>query len=68
MAKGDEPIYRGMVNDSNKKKVGEVSVSRNESKSGLSYLSGIISNKDGSKLRIVLFEQGESGKTTPSFS
>ena len=34
MAKGDEPIYRGMINDSNSKKVGDVSVWRNESKNG----------------------------------
>ncbi|MDG6943367.1 MAG: hypothetical protein JRM94_04760 [Nitrososphaerota archaeon] len=68
MAKGDEPVYRGMVNDSNKKKVGDVSVWRNESRAGLQYLSGIISNVDGSKLRIVLFDakKEESGKTAPS--
>ena len=68
MAKGDEPIYRGMVNDQNKRKVGDVSVWRNESRAGLSYLSGIISKTDGEKLRIVLFDakKEESGKTAPS--
>ena len=70
MAKGDEPVYRGMVNDENRKKVGDVSVWRNQSKNGLPYLSGIISKTDGSKLRIVLFDakKEESGKTTPSHS
>lgn len=62
MAKGDEPIYRGMINDSNRKKVGDVSVWRNESKNGLPYLSGIISKNDGSKLRIVLFDAKKSDK------
>lgn len=65
MAKGHEPVYRGMVNDSSKKKVGDVSVWRDESRAGLSYLSGMISKSDGSKLRIVRREIEEGEKTDP---
>jgi len=63
MAKGEMPVYKGMVNDGNGNKVGDVSVWRNESKNGLSYLAGVIASKDGTKQRIVLFEakKKESG-------
>ena len=56
MAKGEMPIYRGMINDDNRKQVGDVALWRRESKKGLSYLGGTITKKDGSKLRIVVFE------------
>ena len=56
MAKGEVPAYRGMINDENRKQVGDVALWRRESKKGLSYLGGTITKKDGSKLRIVVFE------------
>ena len=65
MAKGDEPVYRGTLEDSDRHKVGDVSLWKNESKNGLSYLGGIVTKRDGSTYRIVLFEakKGESGKS-----
>ncbi len=51
-----------VVNDSNKKKVGDVSIWRNESKKGLPYLSGIISRTDGSKFRIAHFDAKKNAK------
>lgn len=70
MAKGEQPVYRGMVNDANRNKIGDVSLWKNQSKSGVEYLAGIIARTDGSRLRIVLFDAKkngeEGGKSTSS--
>ncbi len=55
-----------MVNDGDRNKIGDVSIWRDESKNGVSYLVGIVAKTDGSKLRIVLFDtKKDSGNQKP---
>jgi len=60
MTRGDEPTYMGIVNDAKWNKVGDAPLWKNQSKKGFKHLAGIISKKDGSRLRIILFEAQEN--------